>query len=279
LTITIRSATVAHEQILALGQNTVFNMLTDMQKFVSTIVFNQVCPPRLWWSDDFSKLGIDGKTLRLVNFRLGIRQMFQDAWALYDSITGSKGKRYADKLPKDFEDDLTDDTHGYSFLSHGPFSTTSNGLLGDLVHHWKLVSVDGLECLSWDMQALRGFFGKCNELNELLSVLTYILPSPSTRVTEFIDNKLRNDLRSRNLHMLMGEMFMLARYHKMTNATGLDICIPAFYPEELQELTLEVFAGGLRQCETTLACAFFGERSEAAKLYHTSVGPFPSLLL
>jgi hypothetical protein len=88
------------------------------------------------------------------------------------------------------------------------------------------------------MQALRQFFVACDKLNELLSILTYNLPSPSTRVSEFSDNKLWNDLRNQNLHMLMGEMFLLARYHKMTNATGLDICAPAFYPESLQEVTL-----------------------------------------
>lgn len=45
--------------------------------------------------------------------------------------------------------------------------------------------------------------------------------------------------------MLSGEMFLLSRYHKMTNLMGFDLCIPAFYPEPLQELTLEIFASGL----------------------------------
>ena len=119
--------------------------------------------------------------------------------------------------------------------------------------------------------ALRRFFGACNKLNELLSILTFILPSPSTRITEFIDHKLRNALRNWGLHAIGEDMFLLARYHKMTNATGLDICVPAFYPKQLKELTLEIFAGGLQECETTLAPVLFGRDSEAAQLYHTSV--------
>ena len=72
--------------------------------------------------------------------------------------------------------------------------------------------------------------------------------------------------------MLMGDMFLLARYHKMTNATGLDICVPTFYPEPLQELILEIFAGGLQECETFLAPVLF-ER-DSAEVYQTSVGFF-----
>jgi hypothetical protein len=251
-------------------------MLAGMQKVVSSMVYSQVCPPKLWWSDDLRKVTVDGKTLELDAFRSGIKTMLQDAWDLYGTISG--GRRFADKLPEDFKDDLSNDTHGYSFLSHRPFSTNPNGLLCHLVRDRALASVDGTGCLSWDMQALRCFFRACDKLNALLAVLTFILPSISTRVTEFVDHKLRNALRNRGLHMVTGEMFLLARYHKMTNATGSDICVPAFYPKQLQELTLEIFAGGLRECETVLAPALFGRDSGAAGRYHTSVGQFLSFL-
>ena len=72
--------------------------------------------------------------------------------------------------------------------------------------------------------------------------------------------------------MLLGEMFLLACYHKMTSLTGFDICTSAFYPEPLQELMLEIFASGLRECEATLASILFG--GEATELYHTSVSRF-----
>lgn len=243
-------------------------MLTQTQKFASSVVLSQVCPPKLMWSKEFDKVSVGGETLELDTFRSGIQNMLQTAWELYDYISG--GNRFADDLPKNFKDDLSNDQHGYSFLSHGPFSKTPNGLLCHLVRNWNLASVDGARRLSWDMHALRRFFGACGQLNTLLAVLTYILPSTSTRITEFVDQKLRNDLRNRGLHMHMDEMFLLARYHKMTNATGFDICTPAFYPKPLQDLTLEIFAGGLRECETILAPVLFGSKS--AGLYHMSVG-------
>ena len=238
-----------------------------MQQFASAVVFGQVRPPKLFWSSDFSKVSIDGETLELAVFRSGIQRMLEEAWGLYDTISG--GNRFADKLPQNFKDDLANDTCGYSFLSHGPFSTTPNGLLRHLINNWNIASIDGVGRLSWNTHALLRFFLACDKLNDHLCVLSFILPSMSTRVTEFIDHKLRNGLRSRGLHMLMGDMFLLTRYHKMTNVTGFDLCMPAFYPRQLQDLTLEVFAGGLRDCETILAPILFG--TEAAELYHTSV--------
>jgi hypothetical protein len=254
-----------------LGQNTVFNMLTDMQKVVSSIAYKQVLPPRLFWSEDYRQVSVDGETLKLDRFRLGIQQMIRAIWDKYNSISG--GRRFADNLPETFKDDLSNDTRGYSFLSNGPYTKTPHSLLYHLARGQNLASIDGEGRLSWDVPALRRFFKACDEINNLLAILTFILPSSSTRVTEFIDNKLRNASQNRSLHMLMQEMFLLSGYHKMTNATGLDACTPAYYPEPLQELTLEIFAGGLRDCETILAPILFGRDSDAAELYHTSVSP------
>lgn len=263
----LEATRVAYDQILELGQNTVFNMLTEMQAFVSSVAFKQVLPPKLFWSEDCREVSADGETLKLDSFRSGIQQMIRAIWDRYDSISG--GRRFADNLPKTFKDDLCNDTRGYSFLSNGPFTKAPHGLLHHLVTGQKLASINSEGHLSWEIPAVRRFFRVCDEINELLAILTFILPSSSTRVTEFIDNKLRNASRRRGLYMLMEEMFLLSGYHKMTNATGLDACIPAFYPEQLQELTLEIFAGGLRDCETVLAPILFGRDSNAAELYHT----------
>ena len=269
----VTSATIAvHDQVLALGQHTVYNMLTEMQKFTSSIAFNQVLPLRLWWSDNYKKVSIDGETMILDTFRLGIQQLLQTTWELYDTITDSRGKRFTDKLPKNFKDDLSDDTYGYSFLSHGPFTRTPKSILNHIIHSHNLKPfVNDKGRLGWDDTAICSLFRTFDQLNTILSVLTFILPSTSTRVTEFIDHKFRNDVRSRNVHMLTGEMFLLLKYDKMTNTTGMDKCIPAFYPKPLQDLTLKILAGGLRECEIYLASVLFGKDLESVKLYSTSV--------
>jgi len=105
--------------------------------------------------------------------------------------------------------DLTNDTHGYSFLSNGLYSIRSIGLLHHLTVSHNLASVVNGQ-LSWKKEALYCLFGKFDKLNHILSVLTFILLSLSIQITEFLDHKLQNDLQNRNLNMLMGEMFLLA---------------------------------------------------------------------
>ena len=58
----------------------------------------------------------------------------------------------------------------------------------------------------------------------------------------------------------------------------VDMCVPAFYPKALQELTLEIFAGGLRECEVYLASILFGKLSISVEYYKTSVWPSSFLL-
>jgi hypothetical protein len=64
---------------------------------------------------------------------------------------------------------------------------------------------------------------------------------------------------------LKNNMFNLTIYHKGSNRTGLDHCIPAFYPNELRELMVEYLAGGCRTNEVFLSEVAYGP--EASALY------------
>jgi hypothetical protein len=265
---TVFSATIAaHKQSLALGTNTMFNLLYEMQQYVSSIVFNEPRPPNVWWSEDLKAVTVAGETLDFDIFRNGIQQMIEEFWKLYDEATG--GRRVVDDQVMHFNDDLCDDTRGYSFLTHRLSTKFRNDLLRGLIEERKLAAVDADGRLSWNIPALHKFFLLCDKINIFLSILTYILPTINSRLTQFLDNKIRNDLRPRNLFMLQNEMLLITRYHKMTNQTGLDTCIPVFYPEALQDMTLEVFAGGLRNCQEVLSHALYG--ADAAYNYHTYV--------
>ena len=106
-------------------------MLTEMQQFTSSLVYNQVRPPKVVWSEDVQRVSVDGETLRVDKLRSGIQLALESAWDIYDSIGG--GKRYADNLPDSFSDNLPNDTHGYSFLSHGPFTRHRHALLRHII--------------------------------------------------------------------------------------------------------------------------------------------------
>ena len=107
--------------------------------------------------------------------------------------------------------------------------------------------------MSWNHQNIKALLALCVEFNKHVGVLCYILPSVSSRVTEFLATKYTNDTRTRNLFMMIKEMVQLSTYLKMTNQTGLDICTPAFFPECLKEIMLEYLCRGLRDCEIMLS--------------------------
>ena len=258
-----RATIDAHDQAIALGQNTVFNMLFDSQQFVASIIFREPRAPAIWWTPDYKQVTIDAETVDLEKLRAGVQDMLRDSWDLLFTLTD--GKKFANKLPDDFKDDLRNDSRGYSFLNHGPFTDIPHALLAHLVEesHWKLFSVDADGRLSFNKPAMLQYLDKSAQLNKLLSILAFVLPVMSTRISQFSDNKIRNLDRHRNLHMMFQEMFDLVQYHKMTNLTGVDVCIPVFYPPGLQEIVLEYLAGGIREVETMLGRIAYGTEAES----------------
>jgi hypothetical protein len=242
-------------------------MLHDTQRYVASIIFRQPRPASLFWSPDYQQVTIAGETLNLDKFRYGIQCMFVKAWELLFSLTG--GKRFATHLPEQFTDDLRNDTRGYSFLDHGPFTETPHALLSFIIEQsdWKIASIDAQDRVSFNIPALHGYLDISAQLNQILAFLCFVCPTIATRISEFTDNKYRNLDRNRNLHMMLSEMFDLVQYHKMTNLTGIDVCIPTFYPPILQDIMLEYLAGGIRDVDEFLGRIVYGEH--AAHLYHS----------
>lgn len=155
----------------------------------------------------------------------------------------------------------------YSFLSHGPFTHGSYPVLSRMIRLMgpTLVTVDSCGRLSWNMPYLRLFLVKSGELNDLLSVLCFLLPTMSNRTTQHSDTKIRNDVRTRTLFMENDDMFSTIQYHKMSNQTGFDEYIPAFFPKCLKEVMLEYLCT-IRQVEEVFAFVVHGEH--AANVYH-----------
>jgi hypothetical protein len=238
-------------------------MLFELQQFVSSIVYSQPRPPNVSWSLDYQKVGSHGQILDMTCFRNGIQSAITDTWALIDSLTG--GTRFANKLPEAFIDDLPNHTRDYSFMSHGPFTQEPHAFLAYIVNEspWEVASEDANGRISWNIPAINEILGIFAKINQLLSFLAFILPIMANRITQFVDTKLTNGDRLRNIHMLLTDMFNLMRYHKMVNLTGLDTCIPAFYPPCLIALMLEYVAGGLRDVEHLFTHIAYGPMAAA----------------
>jgi hypothetical protein len=273
------SATIeVHNEILALGRNTIYNTLYDNQQFVASIIFRQPRPPQVWWSPDYKLATVKDELVDLSKVRAGLQAMLAEAWTLLYRLTG--GKKFANNLPEHFKDDLVKETRGYSFLDHGPFTKEPHPLMAYLIRdsHWSFSTVDALGRLSFNMPAIHGYLKAAAELNRTLCVLCYVLPIMSNRISQFVGNKLRNMDRRRNTNMLISEMVFFNTYHKMSNATGIDLFLPAFVPPPLRELMLEYLCGGIREVEQVFGGIAHGlAATEAFRSYVFFPSPHPSI--
>ena len=120
---------------------------------------------------------------------------------------------------------------GYSILSHGPYTKESNAFLTYLIHHspWRITTVNADNHIAWNINAIKDFLWVTGEFNELLSILTFILPTISTHITQYLDHKFQNDGHPQDLVAMLKEMVFLTTYHKMTNQAGYGQWTPAFY--------------------------------------------------
>lgn len=238
-------------------------MLFELQQWTTTQVHNQVHPGNTFWSPNFDAVTCQGHNLNMARFQAGIPAMFKRAWELYLGIT--KGRKFVTKDPSTVSDDMTNTTRGYSFLDHGPFTDEPDACMVFLLSEsdWKFAMVDSNNRLAWNLPAIVNFLNATAELNQILSVLTFILPTISVRVSQFLGSKFANHSRQRTLMMIMGEMVNLTVYHKMTNQTGYDLCVPSFFPKALTEIMFEYLGGGLRHCEAFFSKFVYGEQARS----------------
>jgi hypothetical protein len=260
------SATIdVHEEALALGLNAPYNSIFELQQFTSSLSFNQIRTPKLFWSDTMDRVTISGETLVLSKFRSGIQDLIKDTWALMDTLTG--GKRFATALPENMRDDLPNTTRGYSWLDHGPFTQVPHAYLSYLMQNssWEFAFVNDTGGLSWNVAALFEIMDKFAQVNARLMVLNYLFSD--NRGTQLADEQIRNAFQPRNLYFALKSMFWLTRRTKTSNLTGTDACIPTFIPEVVEELMVEYLAGGMRDVEEAFAHVLYC--AESAALYHT----------
>ena len=232
-----------------------------MQQFASSLSFNHIRTPRLFWSDSMDRVTISGETLVLSQFRSGIQRLLEDTQVLLRRLTG--GKRFVTKLPENIRDDLPNTTRGYSWLDHGPFTNVPHAYLSYLIQssEWELAYLNSSGSLSWNIIALHEVMDVCAQLNANIMLLNYIFTD--NRATQLADQQIRNALQPRNLYHALKAMFWLTRHTKTSNLTGRDACIPAFIPPDLVDIMIQYLAGGIREVEEIFSNLLYSAESAA----------------
>ncbi|KAG1788380.1 uncharacterized protein HD556DRAFT_1312140, partial [Suillus plorans] len=259
-----------HQRVLRLGRATTFNIVYEMQQYASSVSFNQTKEPNVYVDPDVKSITIGTETMFMDKLRDGIQRLLQDLKFRYLELTHDVVMLKV--VPEQVKDDLTNSTRGYSLLSEEPFYRKRHDLLFHLVDEYDLAIVDNAGRLAWNIPAIKDLLRRSLRVWEPLYHLMYITTHISCRGTQFIDHKVSNADRHRNLFMQGNEMFLLTGYSKKTGITDRDSCTPGFVPKDIAFWVLEMLAGGLRTAEAILAGVAYGTQSEHIYRTYLCVG-------
>lgn len=250
-----------------------YKWILDTQGYVSSRVYKEVRPPNCWVSDDAQTYVVGTSALHLDTLRAGLKRLVADIWDLYLGIVG---ERFALGTPHDVEDDLSNSSRDYSFLSEEPFVSHRHDLFHHLVKTHHLCVLDSNGRISWNTAAVEALLGRCANIWRLLSYAQSFFGQISIRLRQYMEYRLVNNDRLRSGIWQAGELLHLLPDHKSSKLTQQDRYLPAFTPPELNELWFELLGGGLREAEALFV--FLLEDVAAAHTHRTSV-PFPFFLV
>ncbi|KAG1830491.1 hypothetical protein DFJ58DRAFT_736947 [Suillus subalutaceus] len=259
-----------HERVLRLGRTTTFNIVYEMQQYASSVVFNQTREPNVYVDPDVKSITIGTNTMHMDMLRDGIQRLLLELKSRYSALTNDNV--VLKEVPEQVKDDLTNSTRGYSLASEEPFYKKRHALFLYLVDHYDLAMVDNAGRVAWNIPGIKELLRRSFRVWEPLYHLLYITTHISCRGTQFIDHKVSNADRHRNLFMQGNEMFLLTGYSKKTGITDRDSCTPGFVPKEVAFWALELLAGGLRTAEAILAGVAFGPQAEHVYRTYLCVG-------
>ncbi|KAG1785568.1 uncharacterized protein HD556DRAFT_1314192 [Suillus plorans] len=254
-----------HDRVLRLGRPTTFNIIYEMQQYASSLVFSQTREPNVYVDPDVKSITIGVHTMHMDKLRDGIQRLLQVSKSRYSALTNDIFM--LKMVPEQVKDDLTNSTRGYSLVSEDPFFKNRHAMFFYLVDHYDLAMVDNAGRIAWNIPGIKDLLRRSSCVWEPIYHLLYITTHISCRGTQFVDHKISNSDRHRNLFMQGMEMFLLTAYSKRTGITDRDSCTPGFVPKDIAFLVLEMIAGGLRTAEAILAGVAYG--AEAEHLYRT----------
>ncbi|KAG1844369.1 hypothetical protein F4604DRAFT_1937570 [Suillus subluteus] len=247
-----------HQEVLALGRATTFNMLFEYQQYASSLAWNQQREPKVFLDPDFEWITVGQETLYLSRFRQGIQTLLERVEEKYLLLT--QGRTMLEGLPTHVADDMTNSIRGHSFANDKQFDSLRLELFSHLVEIHHLAMVDREGRLAWDVPAVKDILRRTGEVWKPLYHLLYITTQVSTRAVQFLQHQIANAERHRNVFVQGQEVILLSGYSKTSQITDRDPCTPAFVHSKLGRWTVEFLAGGLRHAESLLAYVAYGEK-------------------
>ncbi|KAK0207795.1 hypothetical protein IW262DRAFT_1469135 [Armillaria fumosa] len=231
-----------------------FVLITEAQKFTSSLALSQPSPPTTHVSVDGLTIFYKDTKFHVPSWRAGLRQMMDFVIASQDLLIG---KADSFTIPDFIPDDWGKESRGYSWLNNADLGVHSYALVKNLMADPSNVSVSEDGSLVYNFTKLEKLLSDIGEITWTLMFLCYMLPGQVNRAEEFVEHKISNSTRPRTVLRSGLEMWLVIRCVKKENIVQRATFIPALVPPELR-IQLERYLILIRPLERALATILYG---------------------
>lgn len=202
-----------------------------------------------------------GRSLNLNALRAGIKKIGNSLIHHYLHVTNDEDIAFW-RVHRASED-MTNDAVGYSWLSMKSWTQLPYPLLDCLFNHpdYNIAEIDRQGQIQWNRADLMVLRRKFAEINRLLAVLCFLLPSPPPRGTEFADTRITNTHIARNVYVNFGLWFI---HHRVKTSALTDSLswVPTLCPKLLAD-QVHFYCVVIRPVEILIAGILDDEESVA----------------
>jgi hypothetical protein len=213
----------------------VFDNVRQLQRFVSTLAYNQLVAPTTVWNQDLTVIQCRSIQVRIDKLVEGIQSMASSLRTELYSF--SNGKPLECSIPATFADDLTSTRRGDSWILSAHTNPREHALVRFMMSNgtWNLTQMENGKT-KWNLLACEEFMCKAARIVALIATLVHIGAGPPCRGTEQMADQISNSTQPRTLYLVHGQLLTIRRHTKSTHATGLDAFNICFFPKVLTEL-------------------------------------------
>lgn len=255
---------ICDENIRA-GAASPFNAVIDLQRYASTLALSSMQPPAVTISDDRQHITYKDKTLDIEKWIQGLDQLYNDAKAELDGLL--MGLEPTLTIPDFVADDMSNASRGYSWLNN-PGMVKDRVLLEHLIatssEHVCFMPPNTSE-VQFNIPFIKKFMARAASFNGQLALLCQMVAGQPTRITEFVEAKIRNSVRPRELFRAGNCLWLVTRRVKSENIKNKESFIPRKLPPRIQFLA-DVYLLVVRPLEVDFSLALWD--LETATLYY-----------
>lgn len=247
------------EKYLSRQKVCIFNMLAEQNAGASTIVMKSTHAPSIVWSEDYSVVMYNDTRVVLNDVRAGLAQAVADVASMLKVVVGE----VACKIDEGFSESFSVASMQHSFLNHAGLERQHLVVLGRLMDAdspHQLCDVRGGE-VHWKIANCVKLLNFCEKINELLTVLCFMVPSQAPRGSEFVDFRIRNSDNLRNVFFSWG-VWLINQRLKTSSVTESYDFLPMLCPKSLERVLLDYLVL-VRPIEAILAEVCWGVEARA----------------